>query len=63
MLFIYEILPIPRNCSLILIETMARERAMRESERAKNAFLSIISHELRTPLASIKGFSSSLTST
>jgi signal transduction histidine kinase len=35
-----------------LIETQA---ALRESERAKDEFLSIVGHELRTPLASIRG--------
>lgn len=43
-----------------LIAEAAETTALRETNRLKDDFMSMISHELRTPLASIKGYSRTL---
>lgn len=43
-----------------LIKETAETTALRETNRLKDDFVSMISHELRTPLSSIKGYSRTL---
>lgn len=43
------------------VKTLALERAVTMSEKAKSIFLRVMSHELRTPMNAILGFSTKLT--
>jgi signal transduction histidine kinase len=43
-----------------LIQEAAETTALRETNRLKDEFVSMVSHDLRTPLASIKGYSHTL---